>query len=129
MENEIILIDTSILIDYFRKSEKPNSKFVQLILKGFTFQMSAITEYEIYVGATPEQISFWDAFLIKVKVLPFDQDVVRKAILIARTLKQNRNLIDLADLFIAATAIANNLSFATLNRRHFDRIDSLNIVD
>ncbi|RYY27519.1 MAG: type II toxin-antitoxin system VapC family toxin [Sphingobacteriaceae bacterium] len=129
MENEIILIDTSILIDYFRKSDKANSKFVQLTLQGYSFQMSAITEYEIYVGATPAQISFWDAFLIKVKVLPFDQGVVKKAIPMAQVLKQNRNLIDLADLFIAATAIANNLFFATLNRRHFDRIDMLKIID
>ncbi|MEX8548245.1 MAG: type II toxin-antitoxin system VapC family toxin [Mucilaginibacter sp.] len=129
MENKIILIDTSILIDYFRKSNKVNSKFVHLALQGFVFQISSVTEYEIYSGATPEQIPFWDKFLNKVKVLPFDQNVVKKAVAINRILKQNRNLIDLADLFIAATAIANNLSFSTLNRKHFDRVDLLNIID
>lgn len=129
MENKIILIDTSILIDYFRKSDKANSKFVHLALQGFVFQISSVTEYEIYSGATSEQIPFWDDFLKKVKVLPFDQNVVKKAVAINQTLKQNRKLIDLADLFIAATAIANNLSFGTLNRKHFDRVDLLTIVD
>ena len=35
----------------------------------------------------------------------------------------------MADLFIAATAITHNLPIATLNRRHFERIDSLNIME
>ena len=129
MENKTILIDTSILIDYFRKSDKANSKFVQLALQGFAFQIAAVTEYEIYSGATIEQVPFWDSFLNKVKVLPFDQNVVKKAVEINRNLKQNRKQIDLADLFIAATAIANNLSFGTLNRKHFDRVDLLSIID
>ena len=34
----------------------------------------------------------------------------------------------IADLFIASTAIANNLPFATLNKKHFDRIDNLVII-
>lgn len=71
---------------------------------------------------------FWDEFLNKVKVLPFDRNVVKKAVEINRTLKQNRKLIDLADLFIAATAIASNLPFATLNKKHFERIDLLSMV-
>lgn len=38
-------------------------------------------------------------------------------------------MIDTADLFIAATAIANSLPFATLNKKHFDRIEGLKIVE
>ena len=41
---------------------------------------------------------------------------------------RKRKLIDTADLFIAATAIANKLPFATLNRKHFERIDGLAII-
>jgi predicted nucleic acid-binding protein len=44
-------------------------------------------------------------------------------------LKRKRKQIALADLFIAATAISNQLSFATLNRKHFDRIEELNIIE
>ncbi|MFZ6025365.1 MAG: type II toxin-antitoxin system VapC family toxin [Bacteroidota bacterium] len=69
------------------------------------------------------------AVLQRINVLPFDKDVVKQAVLINRQLKQKRKQIDLADLFIAATAIANNLSFATLNRKHFERIERLHIVE
>ncbi len=63
------------------------------------------------------------------KVLPFDKDVVKLAVIINRQIKQKRKQIELADLFIAATAITNNLPFATLNRKHFERIDTLNIIE
>jgi len=36
--------------------------------------------------------------------------------------------MNLEDLFIAATAKNQNLSIATLNKKHFDRIDGLTIV-
>lgn len=123
------MADTSILIDLFRKLEKTNSRFVQLALQGFQFQISAITEYEVYSGATTAQLQFWDDLLEKINILPFDKEVVKQAVIINRQLKQKRKQIDLADLFIAATAIANHLPFATLNRKHFERIDSLDLVE
>lgn len=76
-----------------------------------------------------QQIPFWDDLLQKVKVLPFDKDVVKLAVIINWQLKQKLKQIDLADLFIAATALTSNLPFATLNRKHFDRIDGLRIID
>lgn len=129
MADKIILADTSILIDLFRKSEKANSKFVQLAMEGYEFQISAITEYEVYSGATTAQLPFWDDLLRKVTVLPFDKDVVKQAVFINRYLKQKRKQIDLADLFIAATAVTHNLSLATLNRKHFERIDTLTLIE
>ena len=61
--------------------------------------------------------------------MPFDETVAKVAVDINRDLKRKRKLIAIPDLFIAATAMANNLPFATLNKKHFDRIDKLNIID
>ena len=58
MADKIILTDTSILIDLFRKSEKTNARFVQLAMQGYQFKISAITEYEVYSGATIAQLPF-----------------------------------------------------------------------
>ena len=128
MADKIALADTSILIDYFRKTEKSNSAWVTLYGKGYDFCISAITDYEIYSGATQGQWSFWENILKETKVFPFDQAVVKIAVDINNNLKRKRKQIDLADLFIAATAITNDLPLTTLNRKHFDRIDGLNIV-
>ncbi|MCY7421928.1 MAG: type II toxin-antitoxin system VapC family toxin [Chitinophagaceae bacterium] len=129
MANKIVVADTSILIDYFRKSEKANLVLVSLYDKGFDISISAITEYEIYSGATPNQIGFWENLLKETVVLPFDHFVVKIAVEINSALKRKRKQIEQADLFIAATAMANNLPFATLNKRHFERIDDLIMHD
>jgi len=129
MANKIVLVDTSILIDLFRKTDKANSILISLVKQGFAYTISAVTEYEIYTGATLGQTDFWNNFLERTEVLAFDKAVAKVAVDINRELKRKRKLIDTADLFIAATAITNNLPFATLNRKHFDRIDGLIIID
>ncbi|WP_419803404.1 type II toxin-antitoxin system VapC family toxin [Mucilaginibacter sp.] len=129
MADKIVLVDTSILIDLFRKTDKVNSALVSLVRQGYTYYISVVTEYEIYTGATLGQVDFWDNFLQKTEVLPFDRSIAKVAVDLNKALKRKRKLIDTADLFIAATALANNLPFATLNKKHFDRIDELNIVE
>jgi predicted nucleic acid-binding protein len=128
MAGKIILADTSILIDFFRKTDKANSKLIALVRDGYAFSISAITEYEIYSGAPVSQQDYWQDFLKHTQVLPFDKDVVKVAVDINSVLKRKRKQIDIADLFIAATAVSNSLPFATLNMKHFERIDNLQIV-
>jgi predicted nucleic acid-binding protein len=129
MADKIVLVDTSILIDLFRKTDKTNSALVSLVRQGYIYFISAITEYEIYTGTTPGQVGFWDDFLEKTNVLPFDKVVVKVAVKLNKDLKRKRKLIDIADIFIATTAIANNLPLATLNKKHFERIDNLTIIE
>ena len=51
MADKLILIDTSILIDLFRKTDKNNSALIALVRQSYNYCISAITEYEIYTGA------------------------------------------------------------------------------
>ena len=129
MADKIILTDTSILIDYFRKTDKDNSVLISLFEQGYDFTISAVTHYEIYSGTTTNQVTFWKNLLQRTKVLAFDEIVAQTAVDINNELKRKRKQIEIADLFIAATAVANNLPFATLNKKHFDRIDSLHLVE
>lgn len=128
MANKIILVDTSILIDFFRKTDKSNSVLIGLVKKGYTFKISAITEFEIYSGANKIQLPFWNKLLEKIEILAFDKDVVKVAVELNNALKLKRKQIDIADLFIAATAVNNKLPIATLNKKHFERIDNLKII-
>lgn len=129
MADQMIVLDTSILIDYYRKSDKANSSWVALVRQGYKFAISTITKYEIYTGATQSQLVFWDDVLSTITVIPFDESCVDVAVSINAALKRKRKQIDLADLFIAATAMSHRMSFATLNKKHFDRIDELMLVE
>ncbi len=128
MADKIILADTSILIDYFRKTDKANSRLIALFDQGYDFNISALTHYEIYSGATSAQLPFWTSLLARTKVLALDQAIAQASVDINNMLKRKRKQIGMADLFIAATAISNNLPLATLNINHFDRIDGLNVI-
>lgn len=89
MANELILLDTSILIDYFRKTNKKNAYFYQLVAtQQYTFAVSVITEYEIYLGATKNQTSFWDALFARLSVLVFDSQCAKEAVSIQQELKK-----------------------------------------
>ncbi len=128
MAGQTIMIDTSILIDYYRKTDKENSVWIRLIREGFRFAISSVTKYELYSGATSLQVSFWDDVLKSLEVISLDEASVDIAVEINAVLKKNRKQIDLADLFIAATAVSNGLPIATLNKKHFERVDKIEII-
>jgi tRNA(fMet)-specific endonuclease VapC len=128
MAQQMILVDTSILIDYYRKTDKSKTVWLGLVEEGYDFAISAITKYEIYCGAIESQIVFWDSVLANMAVMPFDESCVDKAVAINDELKRKRKQLDMADLFIAATAACHNLPLATLNKKHFERIDELKMV-
>lgn len=44
-------------------------------------------------------------------------------------LKKKRKQIAIPDLFIAATAIHYNIPLVTLNKKHFDRVDKIQLVE
>jgi predicted nucleic acid-binding protein len=85
-------------------------------------------QYEIYAGAKLGQIDFWNSFLERTQVLPFDKKAAKAAVEINSDLKRMRKQIAIPDLFIASTAISHQLPFATLNRKHFDRIKKLDNI-
>ena len=128
MAGKIVVLDTSILIDFFRKTAKNKTELIKLVDEGYSYCISAITEYEIYVGATVAQHGYWKQFLLTTNVLPFDTDAVVKAVEINHQLKRKRQQIDIADLFIAASSMINGLPLATLNKKHFERIEGLRLI-
>lgn len=129
MADKVILVDTSILIDYYRKTDKEKSVWISLVRQGYSFAISAVTKYEIYSGATQNQLAFWDSILQALTVMPLDEISVDTAVAINTELKRKRKQIDLADLFIAANAVAHHMPLATLNKKHFDRIETLLLID
>lgn len=129
MEKEVILLDTSILIEYFRKTDKSNSLLFTLSEKNeFKFSISSVTKFEIYLGSDKKQQKFWDDFFGTMHVFPFDSITALIAADLDAELKRKRKQIAIPDLFIAATAIQSNLKIATHNRKHFERITALQLI-
>lgn len=129
MENELVLLDTSILIEYYRKKDKSKTVLFHLFHAYSIFAVSAVTHFEIYTGSSNEQIDFWNEFFQEITVLPFNAEVSKEAANIDAALKKKRKQIAVPDLFIAATAIHHNIPLVTLNKKHFERVDKIQLVE
>jgi tRNA(fMet)-specific endonuclease VapC len=128
MADDKLMVDTTILIDYFRKANKENSKLVSHFKQYKNLYISSVTEFEVINGATEKHLLFWKGMLPRFTVLDFDSKTAREAANIVAQLKTKRKSIDKPDLFIAATAVVHGLTLDTLNIKHFIDIDKLQLL-
>lgn len=129
-DQRLVFLDSSVLIEYFRKTKKENSFFYKLQFEqdyhGFLF--SAVVEIGIYEGVNNKQKSFWDNLFEDFIFTPITKKITQTAIKIQNDLRIKRRKLQLADLFIAAAALSSKTPLATLNVNHFLDIDGLSII-
>lgn len=121
-----ILIDSSIIIDYLRQTDKEQtflSKLGQGQLKLYT---SIIVHAECYAGK-----SIWEKkearetlkiIFSGIQILPLDESISQKAGEISA-----RYNLEIVDAIIAATSIIHDLDLATLNIKDFKKIAGLRL--
>lgn len=128
MESAELLIDTSIVIEHLRKSDKSRSILFN-IPENVSLFVSSVTLFELQAGAT-DQTKHKDItrVLKGIAVLPFDAASAVEAGNIFQKLNSSNKRIEIRDLFIAAVAKANALPLLTLNVKHFERVPGLNIA-
>ena len=129
MADKKLMVDSAILIDYFRKTDKAKSRLVNHFRNYDRLYISSVTEFEVVNGATQAHLDFWNGMLARFIILNFDSKAARQAADIVAHLKTKRKTIDKPDLFIAATAVVHSLQLDTLNIKHFTHIDSLNLLN
>lgn len=128
MAKELICIDTSILIDYYRKKNKSKTKLMELE-SDYKFCINVITKFEILVGVKKEQCDFWEQLFSNIEIFPLTEEDIEIASETIKTLKKRNKIIGLKDILIASTAISRNLKFSTFNLKDFERIDRLQILN
>lgn len=127
MANKRIIIDTSILIDYFRKQDKEKTALIKLA-KSYDLSISAITEFEWLVGFKDDLLTFGKEIIKNIEIINFDSKSAEKAREIFNKLKKKNKLIDIKDILIASACLSNNLPIATFNKEHFERIEDIELI-
>jgi tRNA(fMet)-specific endonuclease VapC len=127
MENRRVLIDTSIVIEYLRSQNRRVSTFVKLF-KDKELCMSSISIFELYNGATTEsKRQDIETLCGELEIIDFDSNIAKTASIIYLDLRSKNKLIEFRDILISATALQNELPVATLNIKHFERIENLQL--
>lgn len=128
MDNPKLLIDTSVIIDHFRKKDKTNTQLIKFYQK-YLLHISSVTVFELYNGAsTSDKVRDIELLLKNVRVIDFSARTAFEASKIYRQLLSENKVIEFRDIFIASTAKVNRIPLATLNISHFERIKGIKLI-
>jgi tRNA(fMet)-specific endonuclease VapC len=123
-----MVIDSSIFIEYLRSRDRQATTLLNLPAAS-QYYVADVTVFELYMGAKdPAKWRDVDVILQPLMKLPFNTDTAMEAAKIFQLLQKQGNIIEFRDIFIAATAITNNLPIKTLNTKDFSKVPGLLLV-
>jgi len=122
-----ILVDTSVIVDYLRIKDKRASVLFELAVSGISLCISIVTVAELYSGSSvweaEEPREKLNALIEQFEIIPMH----KKTAILAGKLRFLYKT-DLIDSILAATSLELNFRLATLNKKHFAKIENLLLV-
>jgi predicted nucleic acid-binding protein len=127
----MVVIDTSVIIDHLRCITDKETYFEKLlrVYQMDNLSISLITVQELYVGKSSldnDQENRILSIISPLSILPYNYQVAKSA---GELVRDSKEIIQFADAAIAATAIQNNASLATLNIKDFKKINKIKLLD
>ncbi len=125
------LLDTSILIEILRNNPTVLARLGTATSAGHDVQINALSYYETRRGLLDihraAKLRKFDTFCRVFGIVYLDQAALDKASEIYSDLKKKGQLIEDADILIAAIALTNNAMLVTDNVSHFKRVAGLKL--
>ena len=126
------LADTNWVIDYMNGMPQVVDRFDELSPQGIGLSIISLAElYDgVYGAANPQSAEqglqrFLDGLD---EIVPLEEPVCRIFAIERVRLRRAGNRIEDLDLLIGSTAIHHGLTLLTNNRRHFERMQGLNLI-
>jgi tRNA(fMet)-specific endonuclease VapC len=125
----MILLDTNIIAAFLNGNELVSKRILEAVDQ---IALSALVVAELNYGAkvsskTKENLERLNRLLEIIRVVPFDIECAKAFGTIKSRLRSISRLTGEMDALIAATAIANNAILVTMNKKHFENIEDLNV--
>lgn len=124
----LVVADTDLIIDFLR-GRGSGARLTRELLVQRRLRLTAVTGFELRVGADfldrREQI----LRLFRSRTVTLDLASTLRAGEIAAALNKAGSAIGFADCLQAGICLRHDLPLATRNRKHFDRIEGLRLVD
>jgi tRNA(fMet)-specific endonuclease VapC len=118
------LVDTDVLIDVSRNNEAAIDFLDQL---DQSWSMSIITALELIVGArNKKEVNQIDQLVTVCSAIPLTTEIGNSSYGLLRQFAKSHGL-RVFDSLIAATAIEENLTLVSKNKKHFQMIRNLNL--
>jgi tRNA(fMet)-specific endonuclease VapC len=118
------LVDTDVLIDVSRNNEAAIEFLDQL---DDSWSVSIITALELVVGArNKKEVAEIDQLVATYSAIPLTSEIGHSSYGLLRRFAKSHGL-RVFDSLIAATALEENLTLVTRNKRHFQMISNLKL--
>ncbi|HEY9417705.1 MAG TPA: type II toxin-antitoxin system VapC family toxin [Pseudonocardia sp.] len=124
----LVAVDTDLLIDFLR-GRGEGVAAVRTLLVERRLRLTAVSAFELRVGTDflergPEILR-----LFRSRTLSLDLQAGLRAGEVASNLTRTGRPIGMADCLQAGICMRHDLPFLTRNRKHFDRVEGLRLVD
>jgi len=124
----LIVVDTDVIIDFFRDISPAVNVFAELISSGKA-ALTSISVFELYAGIEgAKRLRQIETLVQEITVLPLNVIEAAMGGRIYTQLKSRGKLIGTHDILIAAICIANDLPLYTKNIAHFSEIKDIRLL-
>ena len=128
MGNRLIVVDTDVIIDFFRDISPAANVFAELISLEKA-AMTAISVFELYAGIEgAKRLRQIETLVQELIILPLNTLEAAIAGRIYTQLKSRGKLVGTHDMLIAAICLANDLPLYTKNIAHFSEIKDIRLL-
>lgn len=127
------ILDTNMVTAYLKKNLMVMKRLRQSVSIGYPVMLNAVSYYEtrrglLFAGALT-QMAVFERLWQTLGIAMIDQASLDKASEIYADLRSNGQLIEDADIIIAAIALTNDMTLVTNNTTHLSRITGLRLED
>jgi len=128
LENRLIVVDTDVIIDFFRDKPPAANVFAELISLEKA-AMTVISVFELYAGIEgAKRLTQIETLVQELIILPLNTIEAAIAGRIYTQLKSRGKLVGTHDILIAAICVANELPLYTKNIAHFSAIKEIRLL-
>ncbi len=124
----LVAVDTDLVIDFLR-GRGEGVGLVRMLLVERRLRLTAVTGFELRVGTDFLARRADILRLLRSRTVPLDGASALRGGEVAAELRDRGEPIGFADCLQAGICLRNHLPLATRNRRHFERISQLQLVD
>jgi tRNA(fMet)-specific endonuclease VapC len=126
-------LDTNIVTAHLKRNPLVRQRLRHAEAAGHPVMLNAVSYYEVKRGllfaSAHVQLAIFDQFWQGQGIVLFDQSALDRAARIYSDLRTVGQLIEDADLLMAALALVNDLTLVTHNTDHFSRLTDLRLED
>jgi len=124
-------LDTNIVTAHLKKNPVVERRIRYAEASGYPVMLNAVSYYEtrrglLFAGARTQLVAFEQLWRVQ-GVVMIDQEALDRGAKIYADLRMSGQLIEDADILMAAIALANDLALVTNNTSHFSRLADLEL--